>query len=761
VHALGALGEHTDDERAVARLTHTLAPNQPIDDAVAALAPLLRVAATAEQPSPVPCSDEARCAEDPALLGALLALENASPADRADALRAVGELRDARALPQLWRSSYSKRDKDRRAALSSLALQPQDPRILRRLLDVLRGEPDDARVVLPGLLAVPSDDVTDTLFATRAQTSDEKWRGELEAALKKRAPTKLAGVLRDEAAAAEAERLRQLEEEARGSIFVDYGKRGVIAGAAAVSGAYGGGSASSLVADQVSRGSGGLFACYGCCVGLPSMAALGWFPLGDAELTLPDVGFSLSGWAWGAWAGGLVPYAIAGERMSDWRHVAYAAAAGQLVGLAAATTTAVFTDYEWSDLAEIHLLMLASNTLTYGALTSIATEGDIRVLPASLAVATVLGGVGAAAAAKFVEPKPRDIAHGVVATAVGLGVGFQLGVATQPFQDAPSRVLGLSVTGASVGLLSAYALAGFDASPGYGGSMYEAWAATAGSGAGLGVGVLLDWAAEGSAVPPNVFTPAMGAVAGLGGALTTIAFPRGVEQDAADLLAHPLIVGFSLYHVTALLASANADPRATIASALIAPSLASAAAVYSAPFISASLGDVAMTASMMGAGAWFSSMITWSIASRVPAPSWVWIAATAGAMDVGFFGGVGLNLLDWDRIGWKVTYVTSVAGATTLVLALPGTLVALGTGGIIQVPDVLLASSLLGVALGLGSMPFIDFRIAPDVTFLEDRIPINLPDGFEVTPQVTPLPPAPGLEGEEQAAVTFGLGGRF
>jgi len=457
----------------------------------------------------------------------------------------------------------------------------------------------------------------------------------------------------------------------------------------------------------------------------------------------------------------LLPYAIAGRNMNDPRHVAYAAAGGQLIGLAAATTAAVFTDYEWSDIAEIHLLVATSNVLTFGVLTSIASEGDERVLFGALSAATVLSGVGAAVASKYVEVRPRDGAHGVVATAVGLGSGLQLGCASQPFGSVPARGLGLTVAGGAIGLLSAYTLAGFDLSPGYGGSMYEAWAATAGAGAGLGTGLLLDWAIADTTLPDGVFMPAMGAMGALGGALTTIAFSQGIEQDAADLLAHPLIVGFSLYHVTALLSSTGADSRLIGASALLAPTIASAAAVYSAPFISASFGDVAMATALMGTGAWFSSMATWSVAERATIPPWVWLAVTAGAMDIGFFGGVTLNMLDFDRIGWKVTYVTSVAGATTLVLALPGTLLALGTNGAVAVPDVLLASSLLGLALGLGSMPFIDFRIAPDVAFLEDHIPIHLPDGLEVLPTVTPLPPAPGREGKDQAAMTLGLTGRF
>jgi hypothetical protein len=759
--AIGALGEHTDDVRAVRRLSRTLAVDEPLEDAIPALGPLLRVAVNSDEPSPLPCESKDRCADDTSLLHALLELERAASPERPEALRDLGALRDARTLPHLWRYSYSKRTADRHAALEGLSLQAEDRRILKRLIDVLRGEPKDARIVLPGLVEVPGDAVTTALFETRAAAGDEQWREELETALKARAPERLAEVLSAEAAAAEAERLRLLEEEARGGVMVDYGKRGAVAAAAAAAGAYGGGAASSVVADQVEQGSGTLFGCYGCAVGLPSMAAIGWFSLGDAELTLPDVGLALSGFAWGAWAGGLVPYAVAGSEMNDARHVVYSAAAGQLIGLAAATTTAVFVDYEWSDIAEIHLLTATANTLTYGVLTSIATEGDIRVLPASLAVATVAGGVGASLASRFVEVRPRDVLHGAVATGVGLGVGLQIGLATQPFENAPTRAAGLTVAGASLGLLSAYTLAGFDASPGYGGSLYEAWAATTGSAAGLGVGVILDWAIDDATVPDGVFTPAMGATVGLGAALSTIAFPGGVEQDAADLLAHPLIVGFSLYHVTALLAAAEAEPRLTLASALLAPSIASAAAVFSAPFISASLGDVTMAASMMGAGAWFSSMLTWSIASRAPVPPWVWVAATATAMDIGFFGGVALNWVDWDRLGWKVTYVTSVAGATTLVLALPGTLVALGTGGIIQVPDVLLGSSLLGVALGLGTMAFIDFRIAPEIEILDEHIPIDIPDGVTVTPQVTALPPAPGLEGKDAGAMTFGVGVRY
>ncbi len=623
-----------------------------------------------------------------------------------------------------------------------------------------KDEPAEIPVVVESLAATPGDDVTAALLLARRDTDFPEARVVLEKALEQRAPEKLATLLAEERARLAA------EAEAELPLF-DWGTRGAISGAAALAGAYGGAAASSLVADQVlaGQGEGCLYGCYGCGVGCASAAAVGWFALGDANLTLSDTVLALSSSLWGAYAGGLIPLMVAGEDLNDWRHIAYAAAGGQLVGLGAGVAAGFLVELDASDHLELHSAVIAANAAALGGLLTLASAGDVRFLYGALFAGTLVGVAGGGALTPFLDFRVQEGANLIASAAVGSGIGLLGGLTASTFDPNGSRVLGLTLLGGSAGLVTSGALAAFDQSPSYGGSLYEVWAAAAGASLGAGAGLLLEGTPGVSAGAPAGALPfGLGASLALAGAASTAAFPEGVPQDVGDLALQPLLVGFSLYHVTALLGAAGADPRLVLGSALAAPALVSAAITYSAPFIDNTLGDALLVAATMGWGAWFSSMGTWSAASRTSVPPWVWIAVTAGAMDAGFMSGVGLNVLDSalgvDRLGWKVTYVTSVAAGSTLLLALPGSLLALSSNGLIQVPDVLLVSSLLGAAIGVTTVPLIDFRIAPEL-WLGEHVPVELPGRVELLPVVTPLAPAAGLVETREVPLTLGFVGRY
>ena len=122
----------------------------------------------------------------------------------------------------------------------------------------------------------------------------------------------------------------------------------------------------------------------------------------------------------------------------------------------------------------------------------------------------------------------------------------------------------------------------------------------------------------------------------------------------------------------------------------------------------------------------------------------VWVLVTALGMDAGLLGGVGLNLLDAEHLGWKFTYVSAVAAALTLGLALPASLLAVNSGGAIQITDILLATSLIGAGGGVGTSFLIDFRIAPDLGLGRRRDDDQAwLDGVEVQPTFALLPPNP------------------
>lgn len=762
--ALTALGElvHVDDARA--RLEQALLPSEPVEDAAAALPALMRAALADGRPSPLPCPEGRKCVPDRALLEALVGLESTAREELPAALARLGALRDPRALPTLYRWSHARQDDARHAALTGLGEQLEDERAKKRLFEVLlQDEPSEVGVVVESLAEAPGDDITDALFGARRRTQYPDTKVLLERVLEKRAPEPLAVLLEEERARLAA------EAEAELPLF-DWGNRGAVSGAAGLAGAYGGAAASSLVADQVlaGQGQGCLYGCYGCGVGCASAAALGWFALGDNQLTLHDTALGLSSALWGAYAGALIPLMIAGNDPNlDWRHLAYAAAGGQLVGLTAGVATSLFIDPDASDILELHTAVVTLNAAALGGLLTLSSGGDLRVLYGALFAGTIAGVAAGGALAPFVDFQAHETANLFATGAAGAGIGLLTGLSAAAFHPGLERPFGLTLLGGAAGLATSTALAAFDTSPSFGGSIYELWATASGASLGLGAGLMLEGSADlGGGIPPFALTAGLGAALGLTGAVSTAAFPDGIPQDLGDLALQPLLVGFSLYHATALLGAAGADPALVFGSAFAAPALASAAVTYSAPFIDNTLGDALMVAAMMGWGAWFSSMGTWSVASRAQVPPWAWVAVTAGAMDVGFMTGVGLgvidNLLDVDRLGWKVTYVTSVAAGSTLLLALPGSLLALSTNGLVQVPDVLLVSSLLGAVAGLATMPLIDFRIVPELS-LGEHVPVELPGSVEVVPTVVPLQPvaSPSVPASEEVPLTLGVIGRY
>src|SRR5690606_12678901 len=125
-------------EEARARLEQALLPDQPVEDAAAALPALMRAALAEGRPTPLPCPSGRKCVPDRQLLEALVALESTPPEQLVVALSRLGALEDPRALPTLWRWSYAKDDAARHAALSALGRQLEDERARTRLFQVLK-----------------------------------------------------------------------------------------------------------------------------------------------------------------------------------------------------------------------------------------------------------------------------------------------------------------------------------------------------------------------------------------------------------------------------------------------------------------------------------------------------------------------------------------------------------------------------------------------------------------------------------------------
>ena len=284
-------------------------------------------------------------------------------------------------------------------------------------------------------------------------------------------------------------------------------------------------------------------------------------------------------------------------------------------------------------------------------------------------------------------------------------------------------------------------LGAFGHAPSAGGLVYDGWAGVVGGMLGGGVGLALDPGVQSPAYLPLALTAA-GIV---GGAATTGFFPDGLEQEPTDLILQPLFVGLALWHAAAVPVS-GLEPHESAAALLIAPALTSAGIVAASPFVSASYGDLALMTSTMAWGAWLSSTGLASAdahgADIAPA---LWIVGTALAMDLGAGAGAGLAVSGIEDVGWRTAYVTAVSAGTTLVLSLPGSLLAAGSGGTVAVPDVLLGSSLVGLGVGLLTMPLIDFRVAPDLGLDGGRHSVDV-DGVtnvSMTPTVWALPPLP------------------
>ncbi len=747
--SLAALGGFARVPAALARLQQTLEPGTDAADAAVAL-PALLLAAKSQPSVRVPCPAGHRCGPDEALLHALLAYASADAAHRAQAVADVVATGDARALPFLWRlAKFS--DDARAPALDGLAALVDLPPARALFLDLLaRGSTDGQRRAIAALDALADDDITSAFVVARTGASDDTVRAALDERLRKRAPEQLAAIVAEEARAA-------AELAAKPNAF-DVGSRVAISVAAAAGAAAGGAAASSLVADRVAPGTGACYGLWGACAGASSAAAIGWFGLGDARLSGTDVGLAFSTSIMGTYAGLLLPAAITNEPI-DTRHRVYAGAGGALVGLLGGTTVALFLDLQPSDLAELDVTVAASNALAAGFVLSLPPSPDARPLWWTQLGATAAGLGAGATAAYFLDLDGGDLAHVGVTSGVGLLAGLSTGgalAAAFESQRSPSQVIGAGLLGLGAGAVAGGALGQLDLRPTPSGMVYEAWAALDGGVLGMGAGFLaLSLAPEQGAQIP------LGAAAvGLaGGAASTMFFPDGIAMDVGDLALQPLFVAFSLYHSAVLAGTAGASPAGVAAAALIAPATVSAGLTYGAPFVRTSVGDILMVGGMMGVGAYLSSMGMLSFSARDPAaiPSWGWVLGTSIGMDLGVAAGVGLDLLPWHDVGWKTTYVLAVATGVTLVASLPGSLLAAPPGDV-EVPDVMLASSVLGLGLGLATMPFIDFRVAPDWGLgkpFDDLL--SLPDDVSVTPTALVVPPI-----DDQAPqVALGVVGRF
>lgn len=661
-------------------------------------------------------------------------------------IASVASHADPRALPFMLRLSYAEGavHDDAVAGLLPLAALPA---ARARLLALLGGGSQSDRLVAIKAFADATDDVAAAaLLDARRTESDPAVRAALEEVLRARQPEALAAII--------AEELRLAAELAKKPNAFDVANRVAVSALAGVGAAAGGAAASAVVADRIAPGTGGCYGLWGACAGGASAAAIGWFGLGDSKITGPDFALVLSSSAMGGFAGLLIAPTIGSPATDDVRHAVYLGAAGQLTGLTAGTLAAVFLEPKPEDVAELDVAVAAANALVAGTVLSFPPGPDPRPLWGSMIGATLLGAGAGTAAAYFLDLDGQALLHTGVVSGVGLLAGLSTGAAI-PSQRSPSQVIGAGLLGLGTGAVLGGTLGQLRLSPSYGGMAYETWGAIDGGLLGLGGGLLIDSFAPN----PNPELWFGGAAVGVvGGAASTVFFPEGVALDGGDLMLQPLFLAFSLYHSAALAGTAGVDGRAVAAAALIAPTAVSAGLVHAAPFIRASTGDVLMVAGMMGLGAYFSSMGMLSVAARPPdaIPSWGWVLGTSLAMDVGVAGAVGLDLLPFEHVGWKASYVTAVAAGTTLILSLPGSLFAAAPGGI-EVPDVLLASGILGIGLGLATMPFIDFRVAPDWGLGKRPDEPGAAAPVELTPTALLVAPL----ADESPPVAFGVAGRF
>lgn len=745
--ALGALGPFVDAPGVLERLQQAVGPTGAPAEAAVALPALLEAART-RPAARVPCPDGHTCGADEELLRALLAFVDAPTERRPAAVADVVRVRDARALPFLLRLA-SGDEPLRTPALDGLAeLVDLGPARSLFLALLETGSKADVLRAIDALDQLADAETTHALLETRRRATDPDIRAALEPPLQRRAAADLAAIV--------AEEQRLAEEEANKPRAFDIGTRAAISAAAAAGAAAGGAAASSLVADQIATGSGACYGLWGACAGAGSAAALGWLGLGDARFSGSDVLLALSTSAIGAYGGLLIPPALTNDPM-DARHRVYAGAGGYLVGLLGGSTAALFLHLKPEDVVEFDLTVLAANALAGGLVLSFPPQNDARPLWWTLLGATATGVGGGAAAAWLLDLDGQELAHVGVTSGIGLLAGLSTGgalAAAIDSQRSPTQVIGAGMLGAGLGMITGGALGQAHLTPTPGGMVYESWAALDAGMLGMGAGFLAT-----TFMPedhPEIWLG--GAAIGLvGGAASAAFFPEGIRLDAGDYILQPLFVAFALYHSAALAATVAIDYRPVAAAGLIAPAAVSAGLVYGAPFLRTSLGDIAMVAGMMSLGAYFSAMGISSVAARDPwsVPSWVWVLGTSVGMDLGIAAGVGLDLLPWTDVGWKTTYVVAVAAGTTLVASLPGSLLAAAPGGI-EVPDVMIASSVLGLGLGLATMPFIDFRVAPDWGLGKSLDDTETP-AVSMTPTALWIPPL----ADESPPMAFGIAGRF
>ena len=778
--ALTAFADH-DDARA--RLMETLRPDAPLADARTALPGILLA-----QPEAIPCPAAATCVDDALLLTALVQVSGGNSAKTAaEGLRALGTMGDPRGLPVVLTHTHARSKRLKQAA--TLALMGfDDERAKTRLQEMVQSEdPKDMTAVLWTLAKTPPPWFSDVLVDMR---QDKTSRALAEDVLRQVDNARLQQILDDEKAerqrlaAAHAERERQKtedekaaeeerkrlaaererREEERNALFVKYGNRTGVAASAGLAGLYGGAAAASHAASFVSPGvvTETLYTAWGGFIGAASSATLSWFLLSDVELTTEDVGMTTMGSAVGAWMGGWTPSLILGNDLDEPRLVAYSAALGHLAGLTGTAVAASYLDPSWGQLAEVGAFIIASNTAAAGTLMSLPIdETEMRLTSGVVLGATALGaGAGIAAAAFGDAYTSHDYIHMGAAGLSGGGIGLLAGAAARSFGGAPDLQGGFGggLLGVSAGVMAGMGLAAADLTPGVGGSMYETYATYMGGAFGLGVGMMAELLPDVPGIPDGFMTLGLGASAGLMGAASTALVPDGVALDVGDLLLQPLIMAMALYQTAGLGLAANADPLLTFGASLAVPAALSLTLTHTAPLMSPSLGDVMMIAYMAAVTTTATALAMASIALRAGdnIEPWMWVAATGVGLDVGVLAGIGLDFLPVDRLGWKVTYVSAVTAASTLVLLFPMAILVPMTDGLVQLPDLALASAAMGLAVGLGTVWLIDFSIVPDLG-LDEHIPIDLPENLKVQPSFAPVPTPDGTG----VTTVVGLSGTF
>jgi hypothetical protein len=735
--ALSTLGLFLDDERVRIRLREAIAGNAPAEDVVTALPLLLKAGVQAGPPAAMPCPEGFVCQPDDVVFAAYVAYTDSSVVGLdVDALSALGALTDPRLVPLFVRLSLGSQGPARDAALDALVniikTGPEARARARLLAGLTLGEAEGLKV-LEGVRALDGDDVeaTSAILAARRRFTDEgPYRTALEGVLRVRDNDALEALL--------------LAEREAPKPF-DTTNRWILSLGAGFAGAVGGATASGVAADQVSQGSGGFYQWWGGLAGGLSAGALTWFALGDQSLSQPDVALGLSGGVLGGFAGAMVPTAISADLQSEGRHTVYAASAGALVGLAAATTASLFARPTALDVGEFDLTVVAVNAAVAGTLLTVGQGDDPAPLAgAMVGSAIVSAGLGGLAAWKLELQTDAQI-HAGVAGAIGGVAGLFAGGAHATAINGDARhVFGGGLIGVGAGVVVGGGLGVAGLAPSSGGLVYEGWASIVGGMMGAGAGLALMDPND-----PNGATLPLALTAGgiVGGAATTAFFPDGLVQEPTDLILQPLFVGLALWHAGVSVADVGLSDNQIAATFLLAPALTSAGIVAASPFISASYGDLALMTSTMAWGAWLSTTgIASADARGADIPPSVWILGTALAMDAGAAVGAGLAVSGIDYIGWRTAYVTAVSAGTTLVLSLPGSLLAAGSGGTVAVSDVLLGSSVLGLGIGLVTMPLIDFRVAPDLGLDGGRHTIDAdvdPNAVSMTPTVWALPPLP------------------